>query len=49
MRAAHAEVRRHVEFLDVDRPLHNDHTAMMELVRDNGILEAVENEVGVLN
>ena len=49
VRAAHAEVRRHVEFLDVDRPLHNDHTAMMELVRDNGILEAVENEVGVLN
>jgi len=49
VRAAQAEVRKHVEFLDVDRPLHNDHTAMMELVRANGILEAVENEIGVLN
>ena len=47
--AAQAEVRRHVEFLDVDRPLHNDHTAMMDLVRGNGILEAVENEIGALN
>ena len=27
-RAAHAAVRRHVEFLDVDRPLHKDHNAM---------------------
>ncbi len=23
-------VRKYVEFLDIDRPLHNDHTAMME-------------------
>lgn len=49
VRAARDEVRRHVEFLDVDRPLHNDHTAMMDLVRGNGILAAVENEIGSLN
>jgi len=41
-------VRKHVAFLDVDRPLHNDHTAMMELVGRWEILEGVEAEVGTL-
>ncbi|NCQ35449.1 aromatic amino acid lyase, partial [bacterium] len=45
---AHEVVRRHVEFLEIDRPLHNDHTAMMELVRSCEVLEAVEKEVGPL-
>lgn len=46
--AAKARVRETVEFLDVDRPLHEDHTNMMHLVRDCGVLEAVEEAVGSL-
>ncbi len=46
--AAKARVRETVEFLDVDRPLHEDHTNMKHLVRDCGILEAVEEAVGSL-
>ncbi len=45
---AHEVVRRHVAFLDIDRPLHNDHTAMMDLVRSCEVLEEVEQEVGPL-
>lgn len=41
-------VRRHVDFLDVDRPLFPDHTAMKEVVRSAEILEEVEGEVGSL-
>jgi histidine ammonia-lyase len=41
-------VRRHVAFLDEDRPLYNDHTAMQRLVRSCEILEAVESEIGSL-
>jgi histidine ammonia-lyase len=41
-------VRRHVAFLDIDRPLYKDHTTMKELVRSCEILEAVEQEVGSL-
>jgi len=47
-RAARDEVRRHVEFLDVDRPLHPDHNAMMVAVRDLAVLRAVEAEIGEL-
>ena len=47
-RAAHAAIRRHVDFLDEDRPLHSDHNAMMVAVRDLDVLEAVEAEVGEL-
>jgi len=47
-RAAHAVIRRHVEFLDEDRPLYRDHNAMMALVRSREILETVEAEVGPL-
>ncbi len=47
-RAAHAVVRRHVEFLDEDRPLHRDHNTMMDLVRSLEILETVEAEIGPL-
>ena len=44
--AAKAEVRRHVDFLDEDRPLHRDHNAMLAVVRENRILDAVESEIG---
>lgn len=42
-------IRRHVDFLDVDRPLYPDHTTMKELVGSNEILEEVEKEVGDLS
>jgi len=41
-------IRRHVEFLDIDRPLYPDHTRMMELVRSCEILEEVEKAIGSL-
>jgi histidine ammonia-lyase len=41
-------IRRHVDFLDVDRPLYPDHTRMKELVESCEILEEVENAVGSL-
>ena len=41
-------VRRHVEFLDIDRPLYPDHTAMKELVKSCEILDEVEDVVGSL-
>ncbi len=42
-------VRRHVEFLDLDRPLHPDHTTMQQVLKSGEILEEVENEVGSLD
>ncbi|MCK4550250.1 MAG: aromatic amino acid lyase, partial [Candidatus Krumholzibacteria bacterium] len=41
-------IRRHVDFLEIDRPLYPDHTAMQELVRSGEILEEVEKEIGSL-
>ena len=41
-------IRKHVEFLDVDRPLYPDHTTMKALVKSCEILDAVEAEVGSL-
>lgn len=41
-------IRKHVEFLDIDRPLYPDHTVMKELVRSCEILKEVEEEVGSL-
>ena len=41
-------IRKHVEFLDVDRPLYPDHTKMKELVKSCEILKEVENIVGAL-
>jgi histidine ammonia-lyase len=41
-------IRKHVEFLDVDRPLYDDHNKMKALVKSCEILEAVEKEVGSL-
>jgi len=41
-------VRKYVEFLDIDRPLYPDHTAMKNLVKSCEILEEVEKEIGPL-
>ena len=41
-------VRRHVDFLDVDRPLYPDHTVMKALVKSCEVLHEVEDEVGPL-
>jgi histidine ammonia-lyase len=41
-------IRKHVEHLDVDRPLYHDHTTMKAVVKSCEILEAVEKEVGSL-
>lgn len=41
-------VRRHVEFLDVDRPLYPDNTTMKEVVKSCEVLEEVEKVVGSL-
>ncbi len=41
-------IRKHVEFLDIDRPLYPDHTAMKELVKSCAILNEVEKVTGSL-
>jgi histidine ammonia-lyase len=41
-------IRKHVKFLDVDRPLYPDHTKMKELVKSGEILREVEKVVGSL-
>jgi histidine ammonia-lyase len=41
-------IRRHVAFLDIDRPLYNDHNAMKDLVKSCEILTEVEALVGSL-
>ncbi len=49
VRAAREVIRRHVDHLDVDRPLYPDHNAMAALVKSGEILEAVEEAVGPLS
>ncbi len=41
-------IRKYVEFLDIDRPLYNDHNEMKKLVKSCEILEEVEKEIGSL-
>ncbi len=41
-------IRKHVDFLDEDRPLYPDHTKMKELVKSCEILNEVEKTVGKL-
>lgn len=41
-------IRRHVDFLDIDRPLYSDHTVMKGLVKSCEILIDVEKVVGSL-
>lgn len=45
---AHQVIREHVDFLDIDRPLFNDHNAMKDLVKSGKILDEVEKIVGSL-
>ncbi len=47
-RAAKTEIRRHVDFLDKDRPLYSDHNAMKAATKRLDILNAVESEIGEL-
>ncbi|HUU01746.1 MAG TPA: aromatic amino acid ammonia-lyase [Myxococcota bacterium] len=46
--AAHAVVRRHVEHLGDDRPLFDDHNAMVEVLRSGELLSEVEEAAGPL-
>jgi len=41
-------VRKYVEFLDIDRPLYDDHNTMKDLVKSCEILHEVEKTVGSL-
>jgi histidine ammonia-lyase len=41
-------VRRHVAFLDVDRPLYDDHNKMKQLVKSCEVLNEVEKAIGPL-
>ncbi|MBU8932587.1 MAG: aromatic amino acid ammonia-lyase [candidate division Zixibacteria bacterium] len=45
---AYEVVRRHVDFLDIDRPLYPDHTKMQQVIRSGEILIEVEKEIGSL-
>ncbi|MBN1149923.1 aromatic amino acid lyase [candidate division WOR-3 bacterium] len=47
--AAKKTIRRHVDFLDVDRPLFDDHNKMKELVKSCEILKEVEKEIGSMS
>ncbi|MFZ1043529.1 MAG: aromatic amino acid ammonia-lyase [Anaerolineales bacterium] len=45
---AHEVIRKHVDHLEVDRPLYNDHNQMKALVKSGEILDEVEKTVGKL-
>jgi histidine ammonia-lyase len=45
---AKEEIRKHVEFLEIDRPLYPDHNAMLALVKSRDILKVVEEKIGEL-
>ncbi|MBU1433268.1 aromatic amino acid lyase, partial [Myxococcota bacterium] len=49
VQTAKAKIREHVDFLEIDRPLYNDHNAMKALVKSQAILDAVEAEIGALD
>ena len=42
-------IRKHVDYLDEDRPLYPDHNVMKALVESGEILEAVEKAIGSLD
>jgi histidine ammonia-lyase len=41
-------IRKHVKFLDIDRPLYPDHNTMKKLVKSKEILKEVEKKIGPL-
>jgi len=45
---AHSVIRKYVDYLDIDRPLYDDHNKMKALVKSCEILEEVEKNVGIL-
>ncbi len=45
---AHQVVRKHVDFLEIDRPLYKDHNTMKEVVKSCEILREVEKTIGEL-
>lgn len=45
---AYEVIRDHVDFLDIDRPLFNDHNTMKDLVKSGKILDEVEKTIGSL-
>lgn len=45
-KAAHKVVRKYVDFLEDDRPLYKDNNRMVELLKTDEIIEAVESELG---
>ncbi len=45
---AKSVIRKYVEFLDIDRPLFDDHNAMKKLVKSCEILDEVEKTIGKL-
>jgi histidine ammonia-lyase len=47
-KVAHDVIRKHVEYLDIDRPLYPDHNKMKDLVHSCEILKEVEKAVGSL-
>ena len=42
-------IRKHVDYLDIDRPLYDDHNKMKALVQSNEILNEIENCIGELH
>ena len=42
------KIRDFVDFLDIDRPLYDDHNTMKNLVKECNILNAVESKIGNL-
>jgi histidine ammonia-lyase len=48
VQSAHQVIRKHVNHLDEDRPLHADHNTMKALVKSGEILEEVERVIGKL-
>src|SRR5208283_4389877 len=45
----HNVIRKHVKYLDADRPLYSDHNKMKELVKSCEILQEVEKSIGSLD
>jgi histidine ammonia-lyase len=45
---ARKAIRKHVDHLEVDRPLYSDHNKMKALVKSGEILDEVEKAIGSL-
>ena len=46
VKIAHKVIRKKIEFLDIDRPLYNDHNTIKEVVKSCEILKEVELSLG---